>query len=441
MLFFALGILAIGGLGMFAWLRPKRDIDAFEVTGASLLLGSLFVSVSLFALAPVLRGQSLVATVAGLALILGISGVFRLRKAEWTALPGTRVFLMALLPAVLIVGWQAFARPLGGDGLFNFEFRGRVAWEAGGGVPVEFFADRSRLFLHPDYPLFVPLNQLWIYLCAGEPHQGLAKSLGIVWFLGTACLIFSQLSRATRHPMPGLLVLGMMLVVPMFVFYPGGAVWVWGDFPLSAMATAALLYLVEYRAHRTGLACFAVILAAAPWIKRDGMIIGLALLAVFAFTTFRRREWKALVAGAVPFFAVAVGWKTFVTKMGAPALADFMTPTPALFFDRIGDLWRIATVAVRELFLWQRWSVLWPIAMLAGLRILREPALAQWRFAVGINAALIATYAGLYMFTVWPVLSWHMVTSFPRLLLAPAMIAVVLIAIAFPVNPQTREDR
>jgi hypothetical protein len=441
MLFFALGILVIGGFGLFGWLRPKRSTDAFEVAGASLLLGSFFVSVFLFAVAPFLRGPTLVATIALFALFLGISGAFRLRKSEWETLPGGRVFTMVLLPAILIVAWQAFARPFGGDGLFNFEFRARLAWETGGVVPVEFYADRSRVFLHPDYPRFVPLNQLWIYLCVGEPHQGLAKSLGVIWFVGAVCLMFSQLSRATRHPAPGFLVMGMMFVVPMFVFYPGGAVWVWGDFPVSAMAIAALLYLVEYRANRTGLACFVVALAALPWIKRDGLILGCVLLSVFAFDAFKRREWRALVAGAIPFLLVAVGWKAFVTRMGAPALADFMTPSPALFFEKIEELPRITTIAARELCLWQRWSLLWPIALLAWIRIAREPELARWRFAAGINAALIAIYASLYLFTAWPALAWHMVTSFPRLLLAPAMMATVLIAVAFPVNSRTRVDR
>jgi hypothetical protein len=287
----------------------------------------------------------------------------------------------------------------------------------------------------------VPLNQLWVYLCLGGVHQSLVKALGVVWFAGAACLTFSQLSRATRHPAPGFVFLGMMFVVPMVVFFPGGAIWVWGDFPVGAMAVAALLYLAEYRTNRTGLACFVAMLAALPWIKREGLILGCVLLAVFAWEAIRKREWRAVAAALIPFLAVSIGWKIFVTMMGTPPVGDFATPTPASFFENFERLSRIVVIAIRELVTWQRWALLWPIALPAWIRIAREPSLERWRFAVGINVALITFYAGIYVFSAWPVLPWHMLTSYPRLLLAPAMMSIVLIAVAIPLSLRTRVDQ
>jgi hypothetical protein len=295
--------------------------------------------------------------------------------------------------------------------------------------------------MHASYPIFVPLNQLWVYLCLGRPDQSLVKILGVVWFTAAACLTFSQLCRATRRSAPAFLVLGMMLIVPMVVLFPGGAIWVWGDFPVGAMAVAALLYLLEYRTNRSGLACFAVTVAMLPWIKREGLILGCALLAVLAWDAFRKREWRACAIAAIPFLIVAVGWKLFVESMGAPPVGDFVTPTPAYFFENIDRLPRTIVIALRELITWQRWTLLWPIALLAWIRIGREPALARWRFAAGINAALIAIYAGIYVFSAWPVLPWHMLTSLPRLLLAPAMMAIVLVAVAIPLNSRIRADQ
>ena len=90
-----------------------------------------------------------------------------MRNAEWEKLPASRAFALILLPAILFVAWQAFVRPLGYDGVFNFEVRARLALENGGSIPREFFSDPSRATMHAEYPLFVPLNQLWVYLCAG----------------------------------------------------------------------------------------------------------------------------------------------------------------------------------------------------------------------------------------------------------------------------------
>lgn len=432
MLLFALVILAIAGLGLFSWVHPKRPLNLFETVGASLFLGSVFISGSLFGLGPFLRGYALVGGIAFLGLTLASCGFWRLRRAQWETLPGARTFAVILLAAILIVAWQAFARPLGADGVFNFEVRARLAWENGGAIPREFFSDPSRNLLHASYPLFVPLNQLWIYLCLGEPHQSLVKVLGVIWFAAAACLTFSQLTRATRSPVPGFLFLAFLFVVPMFVLYPGGAAWVWADFPVSAMAIAALLYLAEYRTDRTGLGAFSLMLAALPWIKREGLILGCLLLAIVALDAFRKRDWRALAIAAPPFLFVVAGWSVFTTAMGAPPVGDFMTPSPALFWQNLEQLPRVIAIAIRELLVWQRWALLWPVAALAWIRIARDSSLSRWRFAVSVNVALIVIYTSVYVFSAWPVLPWHMLTSFPRLLLAPAMIAIVLVSVAVP---------
>ena len=81
------------------------------------------------------------------------------------------------------------------------------------------------------------------------------------------------------------------------------------------------------------------------------------------------------------------------------------------------------------------WSLLWPIALIAAVRIFREASFARWRpLALGVFA-VIACYTALYAFSAWPNLPWHMLTSLPRLLLPPAMIAVVLVALALPFAP------
>jgi hypothetical protein len=439
-LLFALGVLTLAGLGMFSWLRPRRPADALEVVGASVLFGSVFVSLGLFALGPIFHGVSLVGVMTALALMAGGHGIWRLRKAPWQSVSGARLFAGLLSVTLLFVAWQAFVQPLSGDGIFNFEVRARLALQYGGSIPREFFSDASRAWMHQSYPLFVSLNELWLYLCLGESHQTLVKALGVLWFAGWACLTFSQLARSTGQPVRGFLVLVSVLLVPTLVFSPGGAVWVWADFPLGAMSVAAALYLVEYQRERTGLGCFAATLAALPWIKREGVIIGIVLIAAFGWTVLRERRWSAFSIAVVPCLLVAAGWKVFVVAMRAPAVSDFTLPTLARLVENLDRLPRVAAIVARELLVWQRWSLLWPIALLAGIRIAREPALARWRPLAVANAALIVIYGSLFVFSAWPNLAWHMLTSFPRLLLPPAMLALVLIAAAVPISSRSRED-
>lgn len=437
----ALLVTAIGGMGAFALVRPRRATDVFEAVGASLLFGSALTSVLLFAVAEMCAGVALIAAVSALLLALGIATLPRLRRAEWSTPREGKFFAWLLLAGAVLVAWQAWVLPLGGDGIFNFECRARFALENGGRIPHAFFSDPSRTWMHPGNPLFVSMNELWIYLWLGEPHQVLVKTLGPMWWAATACIAFSQLARLTGEPRRGLLALGFMLFIPAIVTARGGAAWVWGDFPLAALAVTAALYLVEFRTRGTGLGCFAFALATLPWIKREGLILGAILLATFAWTAVRERRWAALAIAASPFAAMVLGWKIIGLALRTPPLGDFATPSWALLFANLDRVPRIIVIAMHELTVLFRWSLLWPLALIAAWRIARSPALAAWRPLAAAMAAAMSIYAALYVFGTWPQLAWQMSSSYPRLLLAPALFASVLIAAAAPLSPRSREDR
>lgn len=437
----ALLVTAFGGMGAFALVRPRRATDVFEAVGVSLLFGSALTSVLLFAVAEVCAGVALVAAVSAILLTLGLVTIPRLRRVEWSAPRNGKLFAWLLLAGAVFVAWQAWALPLGGDGIFNFECRARFALENGGRIPHEFFSDPSRTWMHPGNPLFVSMNELWIYLWLGEPHQILVKTLGPVWWAAMACLVFSQLARLTSEPRRGLLALGFMLFVPAIVSARGGAAWLWGDFPLAALAVTAALYLVEFHARGTGLGCFAFALATLPWIKREGLILGAILLAAFAWAAVRERRWAALAIAASPFAAMALGWKIIGLALRMPPLGDFAAPSWALLFANLDRVPRIVVIATHELIVLFRWSLLWPLALIAVWRIARAPALAAWRPLAAAMAAAMTIYAALYVFGTWPQLAWQMSSSYPRLLLAPALFAIVLIAAAAPLSPRSREDR
>jgi hypothetical protein len=438
----ALLISSIGGLGVFALVRPRRATDVFEAAGISVLFGSALTSVLLFAVAELCTGAALLAVVSVFLLIGGGAAMLPfLRQAEWHAPRGRGLFVGLLFAGAAFVAWQAWAQPLGGDGLFNFESRARLAWERGGRVPHEFFSDDTRGWFHPGNPLFLSMNQLWVYLWLGEPNQVLVKTLGAVWWAATASVIFSQLARLTGEAHRGLIAPGLMLFVPAIVTARGGAVWLWGDFPLAAMSAIAALYLIENLARGTSLGCFAFAVATLPWIKREGVLLGAILLAVFAWTAMRRRRWADIAIAVAPFVAVAVAWKVITMALRAPPLGDIATPSVELLIANFDRVPRVIVLAARELTVVFRWSLLWPLALLAAWRMVREPSLSMWRPIAVIIALAVTIYAALYVFGTWPQLAWQMTNSYPRLLLAPAMIAIVLVAAAVPLSPRSREDR
>lgn len=430
----AIGTVLVAGAGAFALLRPRRTTDPLEVAGLSFLLGSVVISLLLFGLGGIVRQSGSVVVVAGLATVLGRMAWTRLRVAPWQAVPFGYWTSGLLLVLFLGVAWQALATPFGSDGIFNFEDRARFGWLNGGQIPLQFYSDPSRMWHHASYPPLISLNQLWLYLCLGEPHQEMAKILGAFWWAASAMITLSQINRLTGEPVRGWIAIGIMLGVPAIVFARGGAVWGWGDFPVGATATAAALYLAEYRERRTGLAVFGALLAMLPWIKREGIILAVVLFAAFLWNTRKDWAWRRWAAVGLPFVLVASGWTAFTKWAQCPPVGDFVPPTPSFFLDHLDRIPRILTIASAELGVWQRWSLLWVMLLPATWLILRTPALKPWRWLLGSIALLVAGYAGLYVFSTWANIIWHMLTSYPRLLVAPAMMAGVLIAVSVPLR-------
>src|SRR5258708_2504675 len=73
----------------------------------------------------------------------------------------------------------AMRAPLGWDGLFNQEFKARLAFEhqPQGQLPLAYFSDTSRAWSHPTYPLLVPFAEFWIYSWLGRIDQQMVKVL------------------------------------------------------------------------------------------------------------------------------------------------------------------------------------------------------------------------------------------------------------------------
>jgi len=430
-LFAELGAWA-AGLGVAALLLPARPVSRIEWTGLALLLGSGVISFALFTLGWVLQGGALVALVVLVSGALGVVGIARWRKTAPIALQGGGWFIAALVAVLFLVGWQAGNHPLSADGLFNFEIRAQLAALHGGRVPTAFFSDPARAWMHPNYPLFLPLNEAWIYLCLGGPNQGWVQLLSVHFAASAACLLFSGVARLTGDTWRGGLAAGMLFLLPAAMTYPGGAIFLWADFPLAAVFLAAVIYLIEFEATGSGLALVAVLLALLPWVKREGLVLaGVLALALF-WITWQRGKIRQFPAAILPLAIVVLGWKVFLHLVHVSADRDFLPVSVSVAFQHAGRLPFVISALGRELLAWERWSLLWPLTVPAVIRIARDPALARWRLLAPVMAVLLALYCGIYIFSAWPKLALHVATSLPRLLLPVAMPALLAIAVAVP---------
>jgi hypothetical protein len=419
------------GFGLAALLRPRRTVTPIEFAGLVLILGSGAISVLLFGLGLFLRGVGLVTATVLISLALGVCGAVRARANPLGALSDSLRFFTALLPLLIVVGWQAANHPLTSDGL-NFEVRAQLAALHGGHIPDTFFSDPSRGWMHPSYPLFLPMNQAWIYLCAGGPHQGLVQLLSVHFAAAAACLLYSGVARLTGESWRAGLSIGLLFLMPSAMLLPGGATSLWADFPLAIVFLAALIYLIEFADSGSALALFASFLALLPWVKREGIVLAAVLIAAALWFAWKRGDVRRLCLALLPLAMTTLAWKAWLASVHFSPESDFLPVSLAAAVQHADRLPFILTALGRELLTWQRWNLLWLLAVPALVHIGRQPALARWRLLAPIIGALLFAYTGIYIFSSWASLPLHIVTSLPRLLLSVAMPALLAIAVAVP---------
>jgi hypothetical protein len=101
-----------------------------------------------------------------------------------------------------------------------------------------------------------------------------------------------------------------------------------------------------------------------------------------------------------------------------------------ILWDNLPRAFPICRLVGTEMLTVTRWSLFWPIALLAFVSLAlraRDRRLLLLFIAV---AAPIAAYAATYLFSSWPDYSDNLGSSFPRLLLHVMPVAWLTIAIA-----------
>jgi len=351
--------VCLAGFGTAALLAPARPVSRTEIAGLSLILGPCVVSLALFVFGRFWRDSILMGVIAFLGLALGVLGVLRWRRAEFLPVRDARCWF-AFIPMLAAIGWQAGIHPLAADGLFNFELRAQLAALHGGQIPDAFYSDPSRTWTHPGYPLFLPLNEAWIYLCIGVPHQGLGQLLAVPFAAAAICLLYAGVASLTGETWRGLLAVALLFLLPSATIAPGGAASLWADFPLTVIFLAAVLYLVRFSKDGSSLPLFAFFLAMLPWVKREGIVLAAVLAWAFVWIAWRTGKMKRVPAVLLPLVLVWCGWALFLHTVHASADHDFL---PVSFETVAGHLNRLPIIlaALRvELLTFNHWSLLWP---------------------------------------------------------------------------------
>jgi hypothetical protein len=204
-----------------------------------------------------------------------------------------------------------------------------------------------------------------------------------------------------------------------------GAISGYAEVPLASAIAAATACAIAGLKDRSGRAFWlaGALAAVAAWTKVEGAILALCLGA--AVMAFAGRRAAPLVV--LPL-AVIVPW-AIIQQIYGVAERDFPSLSPQIAFAHLDRLPVIARVAARELVTPGHWGLLWPSFVLIGLAgIVRR----RLRNIDVILASMVVVpacvYAASYLFTSWTDVEGHVRTSFVRLLVPLAPIAIIFAA-------------
>lgn len=270
------------------------------------------------------------------AIALGSWGFVSARRNDLRiSWPQPRNALQWMLAAVIaveiaVITYLSFRHGLNWDGLLNWEVKARYAFQNDGVVPAALYSSETRGFTHPDYPLLIPLTELWLYLAMGEPHQFWIKIIFPLYYAAGAVLLLTSANRLTSRSWPGLVAAALLFFVPCLIGSPGGAIGGYVDVPLSVLYLATIAYLLaaangnDPHAWRIFVCCLALL----PWAKREGAILRVIAALCGAYVIVRERRWSAFFC-LLPGVVLIASWKIFLGAMHASQPSEFLPTTLA----------------------------------------------------------------------------------------------------------------
>jgi len=445
-------LILAAGCGIAMLLLPRHRLTTtVEILCLAFLFGAAFVSLASFVFGFFGAGRPLRLTLTLCCLAFFAFG-WRMRpklfedRGSRIEDRGSRIALRAMmrssildprssLPAAIalltigLVVWLSRLRTLGWDGLFNWEIKARIAFLNGGAIPLEFFSDQTRPWTLQGYPLLLPLTEAWFYGWMGVADQEMIKLLFPLFYAAALGLIAVGLARAGCAVWQMVFAFLLIAATPLALVGDGSASSGYADFPLAVFYLAAVVYLIEYwieDAERS-LRLFGCLAAIMCWVKQEGAVLWLCLIALAAIKIIQRRQARRLPALILPGLALLIGWRGFVGFVKPPTGDNFLPITSQTLWNNLDRATVIIPSAINEMLNWKHWGVLWPMVAVSIALLAVDRRLAALAGAV---IAPIALYCGIYFFSAWPGFDIHMSSSFPRLLIHITPVAVMVVVIA-----------
>jgi len=394
-------ILSMTVVGLALALAIDPSLRAPALAGLAFLYGSGAVFAVMFVLALLhVRWTVVTVTVALVAGLLGCLVAPRLnRQPGNSATRQSKPHWLDIPTALSMIGFTLFATAAP---LWEWDFWAIWGLKAKvflryGGIDWKFLESPWNAFVHPDYPLLVPLNFDFVALLNEAWSDRWLGLLSVAWAAALLLIIRGLASDESSTVTAALVTLTVTGLAASR--YPGLA-----EGPLIAFGVAGLLFV--RRALQTDDAAAwrhgAILLGLAASTKNEGLAllvsVTIALLIV---------RWRAVVR-LWPSFAIAVPWLILRATHYLPTDIASGSAIGRVFYRLryAGEILMYLAAHLYEPWFWG--------AILLGLLIVPAVARRAEAFVLLATAIQLIFYIGSYFATPHDA-RWHVATSWPRL--------------------------
>jgi 4-amino-4-deoxy-L-arabinose transferase-like glycosyltransferase len=361
-------------------------------------------------------------------IVIATTFVFRKAPPLGEELPRekNRVFDIALLAGIIFQVFHAFFKALikpmdSFDSIGNFAYKAKLFF-TGGYIPYELFLDRSIDIQHPDYPLFIPLSETWVYMFLGRCNDLLVKALFPMFFLAVLVIFYFVLKRVIGKRL-SLVTTFFLATIPHFLNY---ATIGYADFALTMFYTASFLYIflwISYKRESKYLFLAPFLAVLAVWAKHEGvmfLLINIALLVLYILIN-RRVVTRKDLNGIASFLSITVAftiiWFAYFHMIGFSN--EFVNKETLHLSAAIKHLGRIPLILYeyeKHIFGPKKWNISYLVFLLGFVFYFRKSFLGNFKY---ITLSILLSFAGYsFFYLITPLeIRYHLQTSGSRMLI------------------------
>lgn len=273
------------------------------------------------------------------------------------------------------------------------------------GIFNNFFKYLSENFhgTHPDYPLLVPMAEVWFYEFCNNFNEFAVKGIFPLYFIFFAVIFYCSLSRYVKNRTHLLIWTFMVCSVPQFNNYATIGV---ADLILSINFFVSFIYLYKWifdKKRNSYLVISAIFSALTLWTKNEGMLLVLFNIILILPSLLSRESRSHLVKTSLYIFSIfllILAWNLFKSKNGLinDNFTFSMINLPN-FLTGINKIPAILYEYQKQFFGFKKWNICWilcfAIIALRGKSIFKDNNLP---FCVVISL-FFASYSFMYVFS------------------------------------------